>query len=115
MNAAPADDSFTPYGFLLDSDPYNKGLASRLDADKELDRLSIDACAEAKAKASGAAAIEIFTIAASTGAGPGTRAESVLSKCATSGGHFIYAAESTALDSAFEKIAEKALGLRLTN
>lgn len=115
LNSAPTNDSFTPYGYLLDSDPYSKGLASGLDADKELDRLSVDACTEAKAKASGAAAIEIFTIAASTGAGPGTRAQSVLSKCATTTSHFIYAAEATPLDAAFEKIAEKALGLRLTN
>lgn len=115
MTSAPTNDSFTPYGYILDSDPYNSGLASARDADKELDRLSIDACTEAKAKASGSAAIEIFTIAASTGAGPGTRAETVLSKCATSSAHFVYAADAATMDAAFEKIAEKALGLRLTN
>lgn len=115
LTTAPTNDSFTPYGYLADSDPYNKGVYSGQDADKELDRLSIEACAEAKSRATGAGAIEIFTIAASAGAGPGTRAQTVLAKCASSSGNFIYAADATALEAAFKKIGEQALGLRLTN
>lgn len=115
LSQAPEDNSFTPYGYLVDSDPYNKSIYTRSDADKELDRLSIEACTEAKSRHTGPGAIEIFTIAASTGAGPGTRAETVLSQCASKPGNFLYAADATALDTAFQKIGEAALGLRLTN
>lgn len=113
LTSGPVNDSFTPYGFLLDSDPYNRGLATALDADKELDRLAVASCDAVKARDT-SNPIEIFTIAASAGAGPGTRAESVLTKCATSGEYFVYAADATALDNAFGKIGSKALRLRLT-
>lgn len=112
LTSAPTNDSFTPYGYLQDSDPYNRGLVSALDANKELDRLSVAACDAAKSRSS-QYPIEVFTIAASTGAGPGTRAETVLSKCA-SNGNFYYAADSTSLDEAFAKIAGEALRLRIT-
>lgn len=112
LTSAPVDDSFTPYGYLLDSDPFNQGVSSRSAADLELDRLSIEACSAAKAASSGA--IEIYTIAASAGAGPATRAFSVLSQCASKPENFLYAEDASKLDDAFRSIAKKAINLRLT-
>lgn len=114
MTSAPVNDSFTPYGYILDSDPYNSGLISALDADKELDRLAIQACDDVKNRKTGEGAIQVYTIAASTGAAPATRAGNVLSNCASDASSFIYAADATALDAAFKKIGEDVLKLRLT-
>lgn len=114
LTRAPVNDSFTPYGFLQDSDPYNSGLTAQLYTDMELDRLAIEACQEVKNRKTGEGAIQIYTIAASTGAGPATRAGHVLSTCASDANGFIYAADATALDAAFKKIGEDVLKLRLT-
>lgn len=113
LTSGPSNDSFTPYGYLLDSDPYGKGLVTALDADKELDRLAIASCDAVKAR-NPSNPIEVYTIAASTAAGPGTRAEQVLSACASDSGHFVYAADASSLYAAFAKIGNQALRLRLT-
>ncbi|MEZ5851844.1 MAG: pilus assembly protein TadG-related protein [Hyphomicrobiaceae bacterium] len=112
LTSAPVDDSFTPYGYLVDSDPFDQGVTSRSAADRELDRLSVEACSEAKTASAGG--IEIYTIAASRGAGPTTRAFSVLSKCASKPENFLYAEDASKLDDAFRLIAKKAINLRLT-
>ncbi|MEZ5774261.1 MAG: pilus assembly protein [Hyphomicrobiaceae bacterium] len=114
VTSAPHNNSFTPYGYLVDSDPFNSGLSSALDADEELDRLTLEACDEAKTRTS-EGIMEIFSIAVSADAGPGTRAYDVLSQCASSPAHFHYATTEGELQAVFEAIGEEALKLRLTH
>jgi Flp pilus assembly protein TadG len=111
LTSGPPISSFTPYGYLVGSDPYDKGVIDRTSADLELDRLSVEACEYAKT----VGGVEIYAIAAGPYAGPGTRAYDVLSKCASSGGHLIHTETDTDLAAAFNIIGSKAASLRIMN
>lgn len=114
LTGGPANDSFTPYGYLYDSKPFNSPMTSHEDADKELDRLSVEACSEFKTTAGSLGRAELYTIAFSNGAGPGTRAHDVLATCASSKAHFFFAEDGTRMSQVFEEIAKRSIKLRLT-
>ena len=75
--------------------------------------VSLDACKKVK-QASGDSPIEVFTIAVSDGAGPGTRVYNLLQNCATDTSHFFYANDATAMQAAFSSITKKISDVRLT-
>lgn len=93
-------DFFGPYGYIFDSDPFNVGFTSYGQVDPSLDPLALDACAAAKRQG-----IEVYSIAVSSAAGPGTTVHDTLRACATSAAHFFYAADEAALKNAFATVA----------
>lgn len=94
-------DVFNGYGYLFDSDPFGRNYLNADAVDSHLDELLIQACAQARSQTN----VEIFTIAVSPYAGPGTRAHTALSQCASDSNHFFYAPDATAMAAAFESIA----------
>ncbi|MGD9802595.1 MAG: VWA domain-containing protein [Hyphomicrobiaceae bacterium] len=113
LSAPPVDNSFTPYGYIRDSDPFNQSIGTSAEADAELDRLSIEACTEFKRSGDGDTAL--YTIGFSSAAGPGTRANKVLTACASASENHFYAADNAALLETFKEIAKRSVRLRLTN
>jgi len=111
----PTNSSFAPYGYLVDSAPYNQGISSTTEEDVELDRLTLEACDEAKAQGAGQRAIEIYAIAAGSSAGPGTRAHDVLSNSASTNSHMYFAEGDTDMEAVFGAIGERAVALRLSD
>ena len=105
-------DMFSAYGYIRDSDPFGSNPASWDDVADDLYDVSIDACDEAKKNANGK--IEIYSIAVSTAAGPGTKTYDLLRNCASDPAHFYYAADASDLTAAFKRIAEEVLNVRLT-
>jgi hypothetical protein len=94
-------DVLNAYGYLFDSDPFGRNYANADQVDSHLDELLVQACAQARSQTN----VEIFTIAVSSGAGPGTRAHTALSQCASDANHFFYAPDAAAISAAFESIA----------
>ena len=107
------DDMLTPYGFLRDSDPFKSNPLSWNDVKTDLKNVSLAACDEAKKKPAGGEAIEIYSIAVSTSAGPGTDVYDLLKSCASSTDNFFYADDSAALNKAFKEIAKGILQVRI--
>lgn len=62
-------DIFSAYGYIYDSDPFNRNYSSIGQVDPSLDDLLLSACDYAKQKPG----VEIYTVAVSSAAGPGTR------------------------------------------
>jgi Flp pilus assembly protein TadG len=106
-------DAFSGYGYILDSDPFGSGTSSWDSVSDDLEMVSLDACKKVK-QASGDSPIEVFTIAVSDGAGPGTRVYNLLQNCATDTSHFFYANDATAMQAAFSSITKKISDVRLT-
>lgn len=104
-----ARDELSPYGYILDSDPFGTSPVGWSDVSKDLIDISIEACDEAKKEK-----IEVFTIAASDGAGPGTKVYDLLKDCASSEDKFFYASDPATLDAAFKSIADEVISVRLT-
>lgn len=96
-------DFFSPYGYIYDSDPFGANYTSYSQVDASLDPLALDACAFAKGQG-----IEIYSIAVSSYAGPGTSVYNTLKSCATSDAHFFYATDAVGLTNTFADIARKA-------
>ena len=113
-NTGP-DDLLSPYGYILDSDPFNSNPMSLTDVADDLEDVSLAACTEAKKQQAGGREIEIYSIAVSTSAGPGTRVHDLLKNCASNPDNFFYAENSDDLNKAFEDIADDILNVRLTN
>ena len=107
-----ARDEFSAYGFIRDSDPFGSNPASWSDVADDLYKVSMEACDNAKAY--GTLGIEIFSIAVSADAGPGTKTYDLLKNCASDEAHFFYAADSKALETAFQKIADEIVSVHLT-
>lgn len=107
-------DMFSPYGYVLGSQPLGSS-GTWAEVRSRLEEVSLGACSEFKARAGSDASVALYTVAASTGAAPGTSVYNLLQNCATSGKHFFYAADNDKLDEAFLKIARDATELRLTN
>lgn len=107
------DDMLSPYGFIKDSDPLNSNPNSWDDVKDDLEKISLAACTAAKEKPANGEAIEIYSIAVSTAAGPGTKVYDLLKSCATSTDKFFYAADSAGLDNAFKEIAKGILQVRI--
>ncbi|MCC2097898.1 MAG: hypothetical protein KDJ29_13450 [Hyphomicrobiales bacterium] len=103
-------DYFSAYGYIYDSDPFGNNYTDYSQVDPSLDKLSIAACSEAKKQPG----LEIYAIAVSASAGPGTRAYNVMSACASSSRHLFYASDTAALKQAFEDIAKRSTKLRRT-
>ena len=106
-------DTFSPYGSMYDSAPTGGGGSWTAVADG-LEKLSLDACQQFKKNNTGDGNVQLYTIAASSGAGPGTRVHSLLQQCATDTDHFFYAESEADLDTAFTSIAKMASELHLT-
>lgn len=101
-------DQFSPYGFIRDSDPFGTSPSSWSDVTRDLANVSLDACKTAKDQG-----VEIFTIALSSDAGPGTGIYDLLSNCATDPEHMFYAADADGLKAAFDGIGELIANVRL--
>lgn len=106
-------DTFSPYGYLFDSGGLGS-VAGWGNVDDQLDKLALDACAQFKSRGASTEQAEIYTVAASEDAAPGTRVYNTLQACASSADHIFYANNADALTKAFEKIARNTAGLRLT-
>jgi Flp pilus assembly protein TadG len=110
-------DSFGPYGFVRDSQPFG---ATDTDApnawEQNLDQLaksSTMACDEVK-KGTGGRKIEVFTLGVSTDTKPGTRVYDTLRNCASTPDNHYYVTDMTSLNAAFEDILKTAKIVRLT-
>ena len=75
-------DFFSPYGYIYDSDPFGNNYTSYSQVDASLDPLAIAACNFAKSQG-----IEIYSIAVSSYAGPGTNVYNTLRACANDDAH----------------------------
>ncbi len=104
LNARGPNDNFSAYGYIYDSDPFGANYASIYDVDASLDPLLLSACAFAKSQQN----VEIYTIAVSSQAGPGTAVYNSLKACASDAQHFYYATDSSGLNQAFSQIAVSA-------
>ena len=113
-NVGP-DDLLTPYGFILDSDPFGTSPSDMNDVKDDLQTVSLAACTEANAPQAGGREIEVYSIAVSSSAGPGTSVYSLLRDCASKPENFYYADDGAALAKAFEDITESVLNVRLTH
>ncbi|MBL8564110.1 MAG: Tad domain-containing protein [Hyphomicrobiaceae bacterium] len=107
-------DMFSPYGYVLDSAPFGSN-SNWNEVRQHLATVTLDACSEFKGRANGSNSVSLYTIAASTGAGPGTQVYNLLQQCASSDRNFFYAADATKLKDAFYAIARESTQLRLTN
>lgn len=107
-------DYLSPYGFILDSDPFGTNPSSTAELGADLDNISVAACTEAKKKRNGNA-ITVYTIGVSQQTAPGTRVYNVLQNCATKPENHYFATEAESLEKTFEEIADKIIRLRLTH
>lgn len=107
-------DTFSPYGYIRDSDPFQVSPANWSDVGKALYNASLAACSSAKA-ASKDNPVHVFTIAVSADAGTGTQVNDLLRKCASSDSNFYLATNDAGLTGAFKAIAAKINQVRLTN
>ena len=107
-------DMFSPYGYVFDSAPFGSN-SNWKEVQQHLATVTLDACNEFKGRANGSNSVSLYTIAASTGAGPGTKVYDLLQQCASSERNFFYAADDTKLKDAFYAIARESTQLRLTN
>lgn len=110
LNTTGPRDYFSAYGYIHDSDPFDKRYTDYSQVDPSLDQLSKQACDYAKQQPG----VEIYAIAVSAGAGPGTRAYNMLRDCASSHVKFFYAGDASGLTRAFEDIARQATKIRRT-
>lgn len=116
LNTTGPRDLFSPYGYMLDSNPMGGGgAASWTDVDDQMEALTLTACDQFKARDTGSKTVELFTIAASNDAAPGTRVHTILQKCASTNRHFFFANDAAALDEAFMAITREVTKLSLTN
>lgn len=106
-------DTYSAYGYIRDADPFNSSPASWADVRKDLNKVSLDACNQAKA-AGGDNGIEVFTIAVSDAAGKGTAVSDLLQACASQPDNYFIATNDDALMGAFRTIAAKISQIRLT-
>jgi len=103
-------DNISPYGYIFDSDPFGYTYGSMADVDTSLDRLTLEACDYAKKFQN----VEIYTIAVSSFAGPGTSVYNTLNACATDPKHFFWVTDVTGMNAAFNSIAKNVKSLALT-
>jgi hypothetical protein len=102
-------DQFSPYGFILDSDPFGSSLSTWDDVRRDLTDVSLDACNKAKQ-----ANVEIYTIAVGQDAGPGTAIHGLLQGCATDAEHMFYAGNAAGLEAAFDAIGQHVINIYLS-
>lgn len=114
INLVGPRDMFSPYGYMYDSVPLGLLTGWPQVAD-EMDSLALDACTQFKSRGRSTNDAALYTIAASSGAAPGTRVHNTLKACASTPGHFFFAGDADSLNAAFEKIARETAGLRLTH
>ena len=107
-------DNLTPYGFILDSNPFGTNPTSWDDVRTDLETISLAACSEAKKKRSGRG-IEVYSIGVSNGTAPGTGVHRLLANCASGPDKHFYAPTADALETAFNEIAKRITRIRLTN
>ena len=100
-------DFFSAYGYILDSDPMNNKFTDLKAVDKGLSAISVSACDEAKK-----GGVEIYAIAVSTGAGPGTEIYNALKSCASDSDHFFYVTNKQAFVNSFISIAGNSTQVR---
>ena len=97
-------DIWTPYGYILDSNPLSKAPNGFV---QQADELLVEACNEAKrAGASQDGEIEIYTITFSSSAGPSTSVSAAMRSCASTDNHYSHAPNAGKLSDIFEDIAD---------
>lgn len=109
LNKGPMDN-ISPYGYIYDSDPFKFGYGMFEDVDPSLDKLTLSACDYAKQFQN----IEVYTIAVSSAAGPGTSIYNTLLACATDAKHFFWVTDTAGINEAFNAIAKNVKSLSLT-
>ena len=102
-------DNFSAYGYIYDSDPFGVGYTNINDVDASLNPLALSACNYVKNNTN----IEIFTIAVSSAAGPGTTVYNTLRSCASANDHFFLVTDYAGMINAFAEIGRQATRLRL--
>ena len=102
-------DNFSAYGYLYDSDPLGMNYTSINDVDASLNPLALSACNYVKSNTN----IEIFTIAVSSAAGPGTTVYNTLKSCASADDHFFLVTDYAGMINAFAEIGKQATRLRI--
>lgn len=102
-------DNFSAYGYLYDSDPLGIGYTSINDVDASLNPLALSACNYVKNNTG----IEVFTIAVSNYAGPGTTVYNTLKQCASADDHFFLVTDYNEMINAFAEIGKQATRMRL--
>ncbi len=112
-NRGPAD-SFSPYGYMYDSAPLGGPTKSWSAVEDKLHDVSLSACDAVKKHDLGQKEMEIFTVAVSSDAGPGTRVYDLLQNCATSTQHAFHVDSAQEMEAAFAKIADEATKLYLS-
>ena len=106
-------DSFSPYGYMYESAPFGGAVNSWTSVENKLHEISLSACQEVKKHDQGNKEMEIYTIAVSSSAGPGTRVYDLLKDCATSKNHIFHVDSASAMETAFKEIAKGAVSLRI--
>ena len=106
-------DSFSPYGYMYESAPLGGATQSWTAVEDKLHETSLSACNEVKKHNLGNKEMEIFTIAVSSSAAPGTRVHNLLKECATSANHSFHVDSATEMENAFKEIAKNAISLRI--
>ena len=106
-------DYFTAYGYLADSAPFNgsKGFSTQ---EARLNDLTLDACNTVKQALVGDGGIEIFSIAVSDSAAPGSTVYDLLQQCASNPGNLFHVNTGAEFIEAFKKIAIEATKLRIS-
>lgn len=97
-------DIWTPYGYILDSNPLGKAPD---DFVSQADELLVEACDAAKlAGMSGGGELQIFTVTFSADAGPSTSVSDAMRNCASSSDQYFHATNAQKLEDAFEEIGQ---------
>ena len=103
--------TWSPYGYIEDSDPFNKAPMS---ADAQVDELLLAACDEAKrAGADQGGPIEIYTIMFGLESEPASSITATMKACATSNDHYSYAPDTPELEEVFSSIVNMAFSTSL--
>ena len=97
----------TPYGYILDSDPFGSTISNFSDEARELDRISRQACDEAKNASVDDVEVEIYTIGISKNSGPGTIVHDLMEYCASDADKFYHVDQAGGLDDVFADIGAK--------
>lgn len=106
-------DTFSPYGYILDSDPFGTYPGNWSDVGSNLYNVSKSACNTVKT-AGGSNPVVVYTILVSADAGPGTTTYKLMQECASSASNFFVATDAAQLTAAFQNIANSIKLVRLS-
>ena len=108
------DESFSGYGYVMASNPFNSAASSGRARINEIVRRACDAV-KGQGAAQGAP-IEIYSVAFSGGIAAGGVTEATLKACASNADtHYFHALTGSELDDTFQEIAANLFKIRLAN